>query len=143
MPATFPAGLQQSPCHSWREVHSAPLVERCSGGDKRDPLCAEWTCWHLQKADRTPAASGCSRTQARPLPPPAASRRSARLPILLGSGPSRVLFLLPRWLAGGAPCCPLARMSRAFLPEAMGSVASYQLTWVPRPGLSPSPLQRC
>ena len=119
MPVTFPAGLQQSHYHSWHEVHSALVVERCSG-DKRDPLCAEWTRWHLQREGRTAAASCCSGTQARPLLPSAARPVPVPSPVFLGSGPSSMLFLLPRWREGGAPRCPLAHHVPRLPPRGYG-----------------------
>ena len=118
MPVTFPAGLQQSHYHSWHEVHSAPMVERCSR-DKRDPLCAEWTHWHLQKEGRTPAALCFSGTPARLLPS-AARPAPGPSPIFLGSGPSHALFLLPCWLEGGAPCCPVAHHVPCLPPRGCG-----------------------
>ena len=55
-----------------------------------------------------------------PCHPPLPARRSACLPILLGSGPSRALILLPHWLEGGAPCCTLARHIPCLPPRGYG-----------------------
>ena len=129
MPVIFPAGLQQSHYHSWHEVHSAPMVERCSG-DKRDPLCAEWTRCHLQKEGRTPAALCCSGTPARLLPS-AARPAPGPSPIFLGSGPSHALF-----------SCPVGLKMSPVLPTCPPCpVPSSQRLWAlwPAPGSSGSP----